>query len=193
MKKLVMTVAAVGMLVAGLAALPGTAAADTTASGATNTLAPEYSPPPIAWDQCASASLQDAGAQCGLLTVPLDYAKPQGTKIEIAVSRIMHKTSDANAQGVMLANPGGPGGSGLGLARLGEFVPNNGGDPYDWIGFDPRGVGSSQPSLGCDGAYFGGPRPHYVPETNALRQAWWTRPGSTPATAAPPGAPCSTT
>ena len=175
MKKLVMTVAAAGMLAAGLAASPGAAAADTTAPGATSTRAPEYSPPPIAWGQCASASLQQAGAQCGLLTVPLDYAKPHGAKIKIAVSRIMHKTSDANAQGVMLVNPGGPGGSGLGLARLGAFVPNNGGDPYDWIGFDPRGVGSSQPSLSCDGAYFGGPRPYFVPETAALRQAWWDK------------------
>ncbi|HEY1322939.1 MAG TPA: alpha/beta hydrolase, partial [Streptosporangiaceae bacterium] len=145
MKKLVMTVAAAGMLVAGLAAWPGGAAAGTAAPGATSTRAPEYSPPPIPWGQCASASLQQAGAQCGLLTVPLDYAKPRGAKIKIAVSRIMHKTSDANAQGVMLVNPGGPGGSGLGLARLGAFVPGNGGDPYDWIGFDPRGVGSSQP------------------------------------------------
>ena len=175
MKKLVMTVAAAGMLVAGLAAWPGGAAADTTAPGATSTRAPEYSPPPIAWGQCASASLQQAGAQCGLLTVPLDYAKPHGAKIKIAVSRIMHKTSDANAQGIMLVNPGGPGGSGLGLARLGSFVPGHGGDPYDWIGFDPRGVGSSQPSLSCDGAYFGGPRPYFVPETAKLLHAWWDK------------------
>ena len=58
MKKLVMTVAAAGMLVAGMAALPGAAAADTTAPGTTGTRAPEYSPPPIAWGQCTSASLQ---------------------------------------------------------------------------------------------------------------------------------------
>ena len=106
MKKLVTTVAAAGILVAGLAAWPGAAAADTTAFGATSTSAPKYSPPSTAWGQCASDSLQRAGAQCGLLTVPLDYAKPDGTKIKIAVSRIMHKTSGANAQGVMLVNPG---------------------------------------------------------------------------------------
>jgi alpha/beta hydrolase fold len=82
MKKLVTTVAAAGMLAAGLAAWPGAAAADTTAPGATSARAAEYSPPPIAWGQCASTSLQQAGAQCGLLTVPLDYAKPLGTKIK---------------------------------------------------------------------------------------------------------------
>src|SRR5262245_13139022 len=125
MKKLVTTVTGAGLLVAGLTASPavGSAVAGTTTSGATSTRVAEYTPPPISWGQCASASLQRAGAQCGLLTVPLDYAKPQGTKIKIAVSRIMHKTSDANAQGVMLVNPGGPGGSGLSLARLGQFVP----------------------------------------------------------------------
>ena len=165
MKKLVMTVAAAGMLVAGLAAWPGAAAADTTAPGATSTRAPEYSPPPIAWGQCASASACSRPARSAACsTVPLDYAKPHGAKIKLAVSRIMHKTSDANSQGVMLVNPGGPGGSGLGLSRLGAFVPNNGGDPYDWIGFDPRGVGSSRPSLSCDADYFGGDRPDVRPE-----------------------------
>ncbi|MCW2756532.1 MAG: peptidase [Nocardioidaceae bacterium] len=134
---------------------------------------PSYTPPPIAWaPQCASASLQAAGAQCGLLTVPLDYAKPNGTKIKIAVSRIAHKTSDAAAQGIMLVNPGGPGGSGLTLSRLGAFVPKGGGDPYDWIGFDPRGVGSSQPSLACDGNYFPYARPDYVPFTKTLEKFW---------------------
>ena len=176
MKKLVMTVAAAGMLVAGLAAWPGAAAAGTAAPGATSARAPEYSPPPIAWGQCASVSLQQAGAQCGLLTVPLDYAKPDGAKIKIAVSRIMHKTSSANAQGVMLVNPGGPGGSGLGLARLGAFVPEQRRRrPTTGSASTPAVSAPANPSLSCDSAYFGGPRPYYVPETAALLHAWWDR------------------
>src|SRR6478609_2395191 len=128
---------------------------------------PGYTPPPITWGECPTASLRNAGATCGMLTVPLDYAKPRGEKIQLAVSRIAHKTSDAAAQGPMLVNQGGPGGSGLGLSRLGAFVPNGGGDPYDWIGFDPRGVGRSVPSLTCDDDYFAPGRPPYVPDTNA--------------------------
>ena len=136
---------------------------------------PGYIPPPIEWGTCASARMQAAGARCGLLTVPLDYAHPGGATIKIGVSQIKHKTSDAAYQGIMLVNPGGPGGSGLNLARLGEFVPNNAGDPYDWIGFDPRGVGTSQPQLACDGDYFGYNRPDYVPWNRGLERTWLTK------------------
>jgi pimeloyl-ACP methyl ester carboxylesterase len=75
----------------------------------------------------------------------------------------------------MLVNPGGPGGSGLGLSILGQFVPNHAGDTYDWIGFDPRGVGSSKPSLSCLPHYFGYNRPYYVPETRELERTWLAR------------------
>jgi hypothetical protein len=64
-----------------------------------------------------------------LLTVPLDYAHPGGTKIKIAVSRIKHTSTAADCQGVMLVNPSGPGGSGLTLSVLGEYVPGGVGGP----------------------------------------------------------------
>ena len=80
------------------------------------------------------------------------------------MSRVKHKVADAKAQGPMLVNPGGPGGSGLVLALLGGSVPGDAGDAYDWIGFDPRGVGASRPALSCDPDYFGYDRPEYVPD-----------------------------
>ncbi|MEV4345154.1 alpha/beta fold hydrolase [Actinoplanes sp. NPDC049596] len=129
-------------------------------------------PSTISWGPCASASLQQRKAECGLLTVPLDYARPNGRKIKIAVSRIKHKTTAAKYQGVMLVNPGGPGGSGLTLSVLGEYVPGGAGDAYDWIGFDPRGVGSSRPALTCNSEYTGYNRPYYVPVTRSLEKAW---------------------
>ena len=46
---------------------------------------------------------------------------------------------------------------------LGAYVPQHAGDTYDWIGFDPRGVGASKPALSCVPTYFGGNRPAYVP------------------------------
>ena len=50
-----------------------------------------------------------------MLTVPLNYSDPTGATIKIAVSRIKHTSSAAKYQGVILTNPGGPGGSGLDL------------------------------------------------------------------------------
>ncbi|MEV6491687.1 alpha/beta fold hydrolase [Actinoplanes sp. NPDC051633] len=134
-----------------------------------------YTPPPVSWGACSDPDLQELEAQCGFVTVPLDYAKPRGTKIKVAVSRVRHTSSTAGYQGIMLVNPGGPGGSGLGLASLGQFIPGGVGGDYDWIGFDPRGVGASQPSLTCDGDYAGYNRPPYVPTTKAIERAWLNR------------------
>jgi len=177
MKKTIGAVgAAFSLLGVGLSA-PVTAASSVPAQGATPTAdaSSSYTPPPVTWGTCANARLSKAGAQCGFVEVPLDYAKPKGEKIKIAVSRIKHKTSDAKKQGIMLVNPGGPGGSGLTLSRLGGAVPNKGGDPYDWIGFDPRGVGSSVPTLACDGNYFGYNRPDYRVTKAGTSQAWLKR------------------
>ncbi|HJQ47852.1 MAG TPA: alpha/beta hydrolase, partial [Amycolatopsis sp.] len=161
MNKLVSTFAAASVLAGCVVAMPSAAAAPATT---------EFTPVPITWGTCDSARLKKAGAECGFLEVPLDYADPAGAKISLAVSRVRHTT--AQSQGVMLVNPGGPGGSGLGLSVLGKDVPGGAGDSYDWIGFDPRGVGSSKPALSCDPGYFGYNRPNYVPATSQLEQAW---------------------
>jgi pimeloyl-ACP methyl ester carboxylesterase len=110
-----------------------------------------------------------------MVPVPLDYAHPDGTQIKLAVSRIKHTVPDAQAQGVMLVNPGGPGASGLGLSTLGASVPNGVGGLYDWIGFDPRGVGSSQPALSCHPNYFDFNRPTYVPLRQSTVRTWLAR------------------
>ena len=73
---------------------------------------PGYTPA-IDWGKCANPALTARKAQCGFLEVPLDYADPTGRKIKLAVSRIKHTAADY--QGVMLVNPGGPGGAGVSL------------------------------------------------------------------------------
>lgn len=134
-----------------------------------------YVPPPINWHRCANSTLQSFGARCGLVAVPLNYAHPRGTKIKLAVSRIKHTVARSDYQGVMLVNPGGPGGSGRILSILGQFIPNHAGDAYDWIGFDPRGVGASEPEVTCNRFYFHGDRPPYVPTTTRIYDRWITR------------------
>jgi pimeloyl-ACP methyl ester carboxylesterase len=131
----------------------------------------------INWGPCTDPDLVAAGAQCGMLSVPLNYAFPNGPKIQLAVSKLEHTSSAADYQGAILTNPGGPGGSGLSLsAILADVLDQEGytsaAADYDWIGFDPRGVGASQPALSCDPNYFAGPRPNYVPYTKSLLSYW---------------------
>jgi pimeloyl-ACP methyl ester carboxylesterase len=127
----------------------------------------------ITWAKCTDATLAARKAECGMLSVPMDYAVPSGTKIQLAVSRIKHTTTDpARYQGVMLVNPGGPGGSGYALSSIGALVPDQVGAAYDWIGFDPRGVGASKPALTCDSTYEGYTRTPYVPTTRKIERTW---------------------
>jgi pimeloyl-ACP methyl ester carboxylesterase len=165
MRRVLAVAAAIGLAVGG-AAISATAHADDDrgASGYT---------PAITWGKCKQAGLAARKAECGFLEVPLDHADPAARKIELAVSRIRHTAADY--QGVMLVNPGGPGGAGLTLSVLGEYVPEGAGKAYDWIGFDPRGVGASEPALSCDSTYAGYDRPPYVPSTRAIEKAWLAR------------------
>jgi pimeloyl-ACP methyl ester carboxylesterase len=146
-----------------------------------STAAPSKRPPPapapaplgsITWGACTDPTLVDFGAQCGTLAVPLDYDSPSAGVVTLALSRVRHTVPDSQYRGVMLVNPGGPGGSGLVLSILGALVPHGAGDAYDWIGFDPRGVGESTPRLSCDPTYTGFARPDYVPTDPADEQAW---------------------
>lgn len=164
MRKLIAGMASVGVALGGALIAPS--------AGATPRGEALYQPPPVQWGVCTDPNLVAAGAQCGKVVVPMDYSDPDGKKIKLAVSRIKHKSSDADYQGPMLVNPGGPGGSGLSLSVLGQYVPKNAGDDYDWIGFDPRGVGSSEPAVSCDKDYAGYNRPDYVPTTAKIEQAW---------------------
>jgi len=130
---------------------------------------------PVAWSACADVTLRARKAECGYLAVPLNHARPNGAKIQLAVSRVKHTVPDANYQGIMLVNPGGPGGKGLVLSVLGSLVPKQAGAAYDWIGFDPRGVGASKPALSCDVKYASYNRPAYVPTTARIEKAWLKR------------------
>jgi len=107
-----------------------------------------------------------------MLGVPLDYRRPDGRKISLALSEIPATAPASQQQGVLLVNPGGPGASGLSLAAqvAGGLSPSVSAD-YDIVGFDTRGVGASVPALSCDPSFFARPRPEYVPASAAGEQA----------------------
>lgn len=92
----------------------------------------------VVWAPCPGAL---AALECTTLSVPLDYAHPDQGTIAVVVSR--RAASDpAHHKGVLLINPGGPGGSGLAMPRyIADHTPL--GQYYDLVGFDPRGVGAS--------------------------------------------------
>ncbi|WP_052433400.1 alpha/beta fold hydrolase [Streptacidiphilus carbonis] len=130
-----------------------------------------YTPPAIAWSTCTNG-LQYYGAECGFLVVPLDYADPDGTKIKIAVSRIAHTAGADAYQGALVVNLSSAGGSALGQSTVGSALPAAISGDYDWIGFDPRGVGASQPALSCDPTVNSYNRPAYRPTSWAQLNTW---------------------
>jgi pimeloyl-ACP methyl ester carboxylesterase len=127
------------------------------------------------WGQCPSAEVSgapDAGKlRCSSLRVPLNYQQPSGAAISIVVSELPATAPASKQQGVLLVNPGGPGASGLSLAGevAGVLSPSVASE-YDIIGFDTRGVGSSDPSLHCEPSFFSRPRPEYDPANAQAEQ-----------------------
>ncbi|MFI6997221.1 alpha/beta fold hydrolase [Nocardia sp. NPDC050175] len=97
------------------------------------------------WKACGDPKLDEAGAQCADVTVPLNYAEPQGSTLTVAISRLA-ATDPAQKRGVMLSNPGGPGGAGLDfMVDVSKAMTPDVRTRYDLIGMDPRGVGRSSP------------------------------------------------
>ena len=109
----------------------------------TPTPAPPFEPVLGDWVDCTG------GFECTTVAVPLDHADPAGPTIDIAINR-RPAGDPARRIGILLSNPGGPGGPGLGLARRLSQVPQLT-ERFDLIGFDPRGVGESNP-LQCGAA-----------------------------------------
>lgn len=111
---------------------------------ASPTSVPTPTPGKIAWTACGK------GFQCGSVQVPLDYSRPSGDTIAIALIR-KPATEPANRIGSLLTNPGGPGASGVDFLRTEAPSMANLNSRFDLVGFDPRGVGQSAPVRCYDG------------------------------------------
>jgi pimeloyl-ACP methyl ester carboxylesterase len=95
----------------------------------------------VAWRPCFEAPLQ-----CATAHVPLDYQRPGGEQIAIALARL--PAADPQRRiGSLFINPGGPGGSGVDFVRFAgpDLISPQVRERFDIVGFDPRGVASSTP------------------------------------------------
>ncbi|MFI0481829.1 alpha/beta hydrolase [Actinomadura sp. 9N215] len=111
-------------------------------------------PPPLDWKPCAQGpddadgkALDQAGARCAELTVPLDHSRPGGRKIKLALSRLP-ATDRAHRVGTLVLNSGGPGEPTLAMPLETRAAMKDVAARYDIIGLDPRFVGRSTP-LDC--------------------------------------------
>jgi pimeloyl-ACP methyl ester carboxylesterase len=82
-------------------------------------------------------------ALCGKLRVPLDWSKPRGQQIQVAVAR-RPADDPSRLVGTVFFNPGGPGDGAVDDVAAAEQIfsaPML--ERFDIVGVDPRGVGGS--------------------------------------------------
>ncbi len=122
--------------------------------------------PVLDWTDCGG------GFQCATATVPVDYARPRGATLDLALIR-RPAADPARRIGTLFANPGGPGGSGVDFVRTAPppalaLATQR----FDFVGWDPRGVGASA-RLDC-GPVDG---PTVLPRPGRTDEAAWIRYG----------------
>ncbi|WP_405820323.1 alpha/beta hydrolase [Streptomyces sp. NBC_01390] len=99
----------------------------------------------LRWSRCTSPPTARTGYDCAVMKTPLDYRKPAGRTIDVALIRRKATGPNARRIGSLVLNFGGPGVSGVsGLpVRIHQYKPLL--DRYDLVSFDPRGVGATIP------------------------------------------------
>ncbi|MEI9952712.1 MAG: alpha/beta hydrolase [Pseudomonadota bacterium] len=103
----------------------------------------ELSIPTLRWADCG------AGFECATARLPLDYAKPRGTKLSVAVTRLPARNRHRRI-GSLFVNFGGPGGDAVAsLQAFGADLFATLNERFDIVGFDPRGTGQTEFAIDC--------------------------------------------
>ncbi|WP_073947230.1 alpha/beta hydrolase [Streptomyces kebangsaanensis] len=96
------------------------------------------------WGRCkatAGSPAPGSGWQCATLKAPLDWSRPDGETIGLALIRAR---ATGERTGSLLFNFGGPGGSGVDTMPSYDSVVGALRQRYDLVSWDPRGVGRSK-------------------------------------------------
>lgn len=151
------------------------AAADLPGDPASDPTYASYYGQGIQWAPCAD----HAGAECGSITVPQAWNDPAQGDVTLPLIKIPAR---GQAQGSLLMNPGGPGGSGVSFVGDAgtSVVSTDVRERYDLIGFDPRGVAGSDPAIAClddqqTDEYLAATYDMGTPEGLAEAKDWMTR------------------
>lgn len=106
-------------------------------------LQPYYSQT-VDWASCGGEK-----TYCAKVEVPADWSNAGGDRIELAVA--FHEASVAKPLGSVIFNPGGPGASGVSwiVNSIDQLATKDLRDNFNMVGFDPRGVGESEPKVTC--------------------------------------------
>ncbi|MFE9479254.1 alpha/beta hydrolase [Streptomyces spororaveus] len=131
----------ISLVLTVVTALLGGAPGAAAAAGAAGTGGAGAPPVPVlSWGPCDGAG---DGFECATARVPLDYRRPTGRTLSLAVTR-RPAADPAHRTGVLVLHPGGPGNSGVDFARNSyEALPASLRDSFDVVGYDMRGVARS--------------------------------------------------
>ncbi|MFJ5302362.1 alpha/beta hydrolase [Streptomyces sp. NPDC088350] len=154
--------AAGSLLLTTLAAAPATGAPGAVESAGTALAAAHARARGIDFGTCPDAQDLPGTMECGTVSVPLDYAHPDGKQIKLTVGRARATHKDPHnskrrvpRQGSLVYNPGGPGASGLYFPLIGMLPEwKRIASAYDLVGYAPRGVDNSAPLSCVDPKHF---------------------------------------
>ncbi|PMB64382.1 putative hydrolase [Beauveria bassiana] len=129
----------------GLAAAAAAAAAD---EFDWNTITPSHD---LEYHDCYDSF------HCARLLLPLDWLDESSNEtvaLALLKSDAVVGIDDATYAGPVLSNPGGPGGSGVdylrgAVAKMRDMVDTPGKKHFEFVSFDPRGVGRTTPQVDC--------------------------------------------